>query len=1011
MKKEAVNTFQQGLNYDLNPITTPNNVLTDCVNGSFVTFNGDELALQNDAGNTKIVSQFRDSDGDPAEMWEGIYTYSIGSIVYMPEDPDKYYIKTTTEDTIPTTLIGWNVYIPSYVKLTDRFYPLGIKEYGGVLYIVSGCDYYEIDLIATDWDEKHPYKKGDIVRYQGYYFRSLKDNNTTSLADPIFSEVEEYIMLHKDSSIMSFESDWEWINESELGKKIQKVEFGSYPSPQFSGYNMYSGIEKKFTSGTDSGYTSTTYLLYQPTIINNEFFKSSRYIKFSNFIDIDTSNISYYYFTQDVIKFYKVKLWHQLSNGFLDLTSDVVSKYNTYRKSKGLTYLTRVIVAGSVTSINVDSTEGFSDSGTVYIGQKDKFIYTSKTATSFIGESQTLLGHAIGDNVYNTSNFWFNEADFKYYCPNQYKGKLAISLEIEGIDTFKLLEVPTLRYISTTESKLTLANVTGFPTSGKVLIGNDLIPYTAITNNDLTIAEQVWNSHDKGESVYLADVLGSSIPAGSTTLVYVNSTDGFPNTGALKIGNDTFFYTSKTTNSFSGIAQVLESHKSGESVGSISVSTTLGALLGPRYNYKIKVNYKSSNPLLPAENVEFKLYSGNDLITSKINSVTNDVATFSYDLSESTYRERVISYTVNPEWKAPTEIRFSDFPQEWQSKFILTGNRLISTSTDKVSFLLYEGSCNTNTLGIKDYYKVVLTDQAGNYIDKDQTLTTDEKWVFVKKQTPAVTLAANENKLGEYTVGEDGYPVVDMSSIYAGLSDSIIQLFQQIKVSVYDVSCDIQTVDLSLFGVNDPARILFGNSLRVIQDGKELTVYHKESDSNMRCYFDCHVDVRPGIPFRIFTNVQGYEPVDIPRTATYGGVSKFNIAMVQSLGYFEYIDTSITNRYIYTLQQIWFPGSYTYENHNAFTDGTVTVKYGSNYTDAVLYSCGFLSDGLYYIGTEEDGVLARQTFVGEQGEINWTVVVNLDVSNDLNAGYYTNISAESDYMESSGSIYRKEYQL
>ena len=133
--------------------------------------------------------------------------------------------------------------------------------------------------------------------------------------------------------------------------------------------------------------------------------------------------------------------------------------------------------------------------------------------------------------------------------------------------------------------------------------------------------------------------------------------------------------------------------------------------------------------------------------------------------------------------------------------------------------------------------------------------------------------------------------------------------------------------------------------------------------------------------------------------------------MVQSLGYFEYIDTSITNRYIYTLQQIWFPGSYTYENHNAFTDGTVTVKYGSNYTDAVLYSCGFLSDGLYYIGTEEDGVLARQTFVGEQGEINWTVVVNLDVSNDLNAGYYTNISAESDYMESSGSIYRKEYQL
>ncbi len=88
MRKEAINTFQEGLNYDLNPITTPNNVLTDCVNGTFITFNGDELALQNDAGNTKIV----------------------------------------VPDTEPKT----------YVKLSDGFYPLAVKEYGGVLYIVSG---------------------------------------------------------------------------------------------------------------------------------------------------------------------------------------------------------------------------------------------------------------------------------------------------------------------------------------------------------------------------------------------------------------------------------------------------------------------------------------------------------------------------------------------------------------------------------------------------------------------------------------------------------------------------------------------------------------------------------------------------------------------------------------------------------------------------------------------------------------------------------------------------------
>ena len=85
MKKETVNLFNKGLNYDLNPLTTPNDVLTDCVNGTFVTFNGDELILQNDAGNTKILNS------------------------------------TTGK----------------YVKLPEGFYPIGMKEYGGILYIVS----------------------------------------------------------------------------------------------------------------------------------------------------------------------------------------------------------------------------------------------------------------------------------------------------------------------------------------------------------------------------------------------------------------------------------------------------------------------------------------------------------------------------------------------------------------------------------------------------------------------------------------------------------------------------------------------------------------------------------------------------------------------------------------------------------------------------------------------------------------------------------------------------------
>lgn len=86
MRQETTNTFDKGLNKDLNPVITPNDVLTDCLNGTFVTFNGDELTLQNDSGNTTVPVPGKDS----------------------------------------------------VVKLSKGFYPVGIKEYGGVLYIVSG---------------------------------------------------------------------------------------------------------------------------------------------------------------------------------------------------------------------------------------------------------------------------------------------------------------------------------------------------------------------------------------------------------------------------------------------------------------------------------------------------------------------------------------------------------------------------------------------------------------------------------------------------------------------------------------------------------------------------------------------------------------------------------------------------------------------------------------------------------------------------------------------------------
>ena len=78
-RKEAVNTFTDGMVKDLNPINTPNTVLTDCLNGTIITYDGNEYSLQNEKGNFPLKN----------------------------------------------------------CKLPANYIPVGVEEYGDILYIVS----------------------------------------------------------------------------------------------------------------------------------------------------------------------------------------------------------------------------------------------------------------------------------------------------------------------------------------------------------------------------------------------------------------------------------------------------------------------------------------------------------------------------------------------------------------------------------------------------------------------------------------------------------------------------------------------------------------------------------------------------------------------------------------------------------------------------------------------------------------------------------------------------------
>ena len=447
MRKDSVNVFSEGLNYDLNPITTPNNVLTDCVNGTFLTFNGDELALQNDAGNTKISYQYSEVQADvfwtldQAEAIEvdfnwvnlqvnhneitGFVTYTENtfqflyvsvpqnSILTLYNELNYVLYDSTVEDSAPTQLfylIGtmttpygvindvyrkkdqFNTNNPilfkikvflqgvedgelqtEYVQLSEGFKPLGMKEEGGVLYIISGK---KPEDNSVKWTEGKTYYKGQIVYNDTLvktYYESLTDVNGAPL--PLESNESWYII----GTVEDFNNRYGF------------VELGSYPSPEFGGTTGIDGKNIIYTETPDN--MTINQELYNFRTINNEFFKTGRYVSFIG-TELNgatgTENISRYTVSgQNQVwdpKFYIIKLYHQLNNGYLDLTDDIWEKYKTH------------------------------------------------------------VGVTLQDL------FWFEpDPTFMYYCPNQYKGKLAMSIEIQEIETFQLYGIPTIRFVDQTD--------------------------------------------------------------------------------------------------------------------------------------------------------------------------------------------------------------------------------------------------------------------------------------------------------------------------------------------------------------------------------------------------------------------------------------------------------------------------------------------------------------------------------------------------------------------------------
>lgn len=75
--KKATNKFTKGLVMDFSPENTKNEVLTHALNATLLTFNGNELSLQNDMGNARVESAYL------PEGYIPVGTCEYGGIIYI----------------------------------------------------------------------------------------------------------------------------------------------------------------------------------------------------------------------------------------------------------------------------------------------------------------------------------------------------------------------------------------------------------------------------------------------------------------------------------------------------------------------------------------------------------------------------------------------------------------------------------------------------------------------------------------------------------------------------------------------------------------------------------------------------------------------------------------------------------------------------------------------------------------------------------------------------------------
>lgn len=449
-KLNQINQFNGGMVKDIEPLMVPNTVMTDCLNGTLITYNGNEFALQNDMGNYSFKNGGLSNGFVPVGMKEHqgvLYIISYNPIedkVEIGSFPSQQTIFTPTIGNTKSTLKDITLDKTDFYDNLEKDTNITIFSKEPEYYLNPGDKY--LLVMKNDEEEKESSFK-EMINYinETAYWRHLVPYILTD--ENKLYNVDGFIELQADKSTFN-RSDWIPVSWDIPGWLAMK--FSITVPEQF---NIYFDKSKTYVDETD---------LNNIKVYPSGDLRVQTYWDLTNYTSKDLSNIKdnlVYFLHDDILDEENIKTLTPIS-----LEPNNLISYNKFQS----------II------FNTISAEELGDSK--YI--TPALLVKNENEENYIIYSQFTQAISRNPITINTKKIKFGESYFKYFVGDSSLTILASWESFPGVN----LEYQLKRYSTTDSTNLHIAvdwtQVSDLVSNGTIIID---IPFSENNNDSYTI--------------------------------------------------------------------------------------------------------------------------------------------------------------------------------------------------------------------------------------------------------------------------------------------------------------------------------------------------------------------------------------------------------------------------------------------------------------------------------------------------------------------------------------------